>query len=89
MTAIVLTLFSVALISNLVLQMPLAVDPMLAARARQRVRALGPGHAVGRLWLLLLGTQDNQALSQMTALSLGSGLQMLLAFLGFNAMIKA
>jgi len=65
MTAIVLTLFSVALISNLVLQMPLAVDPMLAARARQRVRALGPSHAVGRLWLLLL------------------------AFVGFNAMIKA
>jgi len=44
---------------------------------------------VGRLWLLLLGTQDNQALSQMTALSLGSDLQVLLAFLGSNAMIKA
>ena len=41
MTDMLLTLVSAALINNLVLQMPLAVDPMLAAHSRSRVHALG------------------------------------------------
>ena len=41
MTDMLLTLVSAALINNFVLQMPLAVDPMLAAHSRSRVHALG------------------------------------------------
>lgn len=41
MTDMLFTLLSAALISNLVLQMPLAVDPVLAPLARQQVHALG------------------------------------------------
>ncbi|AUG06161.1 Rnf-Nqr domain containing protein [Pseudomonas sp. S09G 359] len=190
MTDMLFTLLSAALISNLVLQMPLAVEPMLAPLARQQVHALGlattllmlvsgtlgylldhyllqplaltalrlfvflpltallispvlgllarlrPAQHWDGLWLLLLGnagvlgmvllgTQENQSLTHMAALSLGSGLGfwlvlslfndlrqriadndiplpfrgmpvelisaglMAVAFLGFNAMIKA
>jgi len=41
MTDMFLTLVSAALISNFVLQMPLAVDPVLALASRQRLHALG------------------------------------------------
>ena len=41
MTDMLLTLVSAALINNLVLQMPLAVDPILAAHSRSRVNAMG------------------------------------------------
>jgi electron transport complex protein RnfA len=41
MTEIVLTLFSAALINNLVLHWPLGVNPLLAANGRRQVHALG------------------------------------------------
>ena len=41
MTDMLLTLVSAALISNFVLQMPMAVDPTLALASRQRLHALG------------------------------------------------
>lgn len=41
MTEIVLTLFSAALINNLVLHWPLGVDPLLAVDGRRQVHALG------------------------------------------------
>lgn len=41
MTEFVLTLFSAALINNLVLHWPLGVDPLLAAEGRRQVHALG------------------------------------------------
>ena len=41
MTELLFTLFSAALISNLVLQMPLAVDSVLAPASRRQVHALG------------------------------------------------
>ncbi|MCJ8204170.1 Rnf-Nqr domain containing protein [Pseudomonas sp. RGM2987] len=41
MTDIVLTVFSAALINNLVLHWPLGVDPLLVTRGRTQVHALG------------------------------------------------
>lgn len=53
MTELVLTLFSAALINNLVLHWPLGVDPLLAARGRSRVHALGVATAC---LMLVVGT---------------------------------
>jgi len=41
MTEIALTVFSAALINNLVLHWPLGVDPLLASKGRKQVHALG------------------------------------------------
>ncbi|MGN8344264.1 Rnf-Nqr domain containing protein [Pseudomonas sp. SMV71] len=41
MTEILLTVFSAALINNLVLHWPLGVDPLLASRGRGQIHALG------------------------------------------------
>ncbi|SCW58927.1 MULTISPECIES: Rnf-Nqr domain containing protein [unclassified Pseudomonas] len=53
MTEIVLTLFSAALINNLVLHWPLGVDPLLAANGRKQVHALGLATAC---LMLIVGT---------------------------------
>ncbi len=53
MTEIVLTLFSAALINNLVLHWPLGVDPLLAANGRRQVHALGLATAC---LMLIVGT---------------------------------
>lgn len=53
MTEIVLTLFSAALITNLVLHWPLGVDPLLAANGRRQVHALGLATAC---LMLIVGT---------------------------------
>ncbi|MDO7897164.1 Rnf-Nqr domain containing protein [Pseudomonas citrulli] len=73
MTELFLTLFSAALINNLVLHWPLGVDPLLAADGRRQVHALGLATtglmlAVGTLGYLL----DHWLLvpTQLTALRL-------------------
>ncbi len=53
MTEIVLTLFSAALINNLVLHWPLGVDPLLAVNGRRQVHALGLATAC---LMLIVGT---------------------------------
>ncbi|MCP1457575.1 Rnf-Nqr domain containing protein [Pseudomonas kilonensis] len=53
MTEIVLTLFSAALINNLVLHWPLGVDPLLAVNGRKQVHALGLATAC---LMLIVGT---------------------------------
>lgn len=53
MTDILLSLFSAALINNLVLHWPLGVDPLLAAKGRSRVHALGLATAC---LMLVVGT---------------------------------
>jgi electron transport complex protein RnfA len=55
MTEIVLTLFSAALINNLVLHWPLGVDPLLAANGRKQVHALGLATAFLMLMVGALG----------------------------------
>jgi electron transport complex protein RnfA len=57
MTDFILTLISAALINNLVLQLPLGVDPLLQASrqtdfARSQVHALG----IATVWIMLLST---------------------------------
>lgn len=53
MTDILLTLFSAALINNLVLHWPLGVDPLLATNGRRQVHALGLATAC---LMLVVGT---------------------------------
>ncbi|MCP2074089.1 UNVERIFIED_ORG: electron transport complex protein RnfA [Pseudomonas lini] len=53
MTEFALTLFSAALINNLVLHWPLGVDPLLATNARRQVHALGLATAC---LMLIVGT---------------------------------
>lgn len=53
MTEIALTLFSAALINNLVLHWPLGVNPLLAANGRTQVHALGLATAC---LMLMVGT---------------------------------
>lgn len=57
MTDLLLTFVSTALISNLVLQMPLAVDPVLASTtdSRRRIQALGVATTVLMLLSGILG----------------------------------
>jgi len=53
MTDILLSLFSAALINNLVLQWPLGIDPLLGAEGRRQVHALGLATAC---LMLIVGT---------------------------------
>jgi electron transport complex protein RnfA len=71
MTDMLLTLVSTALISNLVLQMPLAVDPVLASTvdSRRRVHALGIATSVLMLLSSLLGYLLDHYLLQPLALT--------------------
>lgn len=71
MTDMLLTLVSTALISNLVLQMPLAVDPVLASTAdsRRRVHALGIATTVLMLLSGILGYLLDHYLLQPLALT--------------------
>ncbi|WP_330213355.1 Rnf-Nqr domain containing protein [Pseudomonas sp. Z18(2022)] len=71
MTDMLLTLVSTALISNLVLQMPLAVDPVLASTvdSRRRVHALGIATTVLMLLSSLLGYLLDHYLLQPLALT--------------------
>ena len=101
MTDMLFTLLSAALIGNLVLLMPLAVDPL----ARQQVHALGLATTLQMLlsgvlgfWLVLnlfnylrQHIADNAIPLPFRGLPvemISAGL-MAVAFLGFNAMIKA
>lgn len=71
MTDMLLTLVSTALISNFVLQMPLAVDPVLASAAdsRRRVHALGIATTVLMLLSGILGYLFDHCLLQPLALT--------------------
>jgi electron transport complex protein RnfA len=71
MTDMLLTLVSTALISNLVLQMPLAIDPVLASTAdsRRRVHALGIATTVLMLLSGILGYLLDHYLLQPLALT--------------------
>ncbi|MGY2200365.1 Rnf-Nqr domain containing protein [Pseudomonas gingeri] len=82
MTDLLLILVSAALINNVVLQWPLAVDPLLqATRApgteRRKLHALG----IATTWLMLVATLLNYSLYHLLLLPLDLGALQLLVFL--------
>ena len=69
MTDILLPLTSAALISNLVLQMPLAIDPVLAQHLRSRIHGLGAATTVLMVLSGVLGYLLDHYLLQPLALT--------------------
>lgn len=82
MTDFILTLISAALVNNLVLQQPIAIDPVFAvAHQTSTTRARVHGLGVATLWLMFVTSLVSYVLYEYLLLPLDAGYLMLFVFL--------